>query len=157
MFPESADVLFVDRDDNRILVTVSLRVIEGRPVLVGAAIGPIHPRVARELKAAEVRLPIEELTDLAVRAVAASFADERAGPGRGNPVAQAEAAVRARQRHAMTDSLLREVAEVVKSDTRGEPRQAVKNHFPTSLRTASRWIAAAKAQGFLTTDDNEED
>ena len=147
MFPARADVLFVSAEDgDHVTVTLSVAVLAGKPAFVGLALAFFRGAPLRELSAGDVHeLPTESLFADAVRAIAASFADERTGPGRGNWAVEGEAAVRAaRQRHPMTDELLREVAEVVNADDRGEPRQAIRRHFHVAERTASRWHALAR-------------
>lgn len=151
MFPAAADVTFVDMRNEEVGVTLKLRVIEGRPALVGVVVGPILPTIVHEISATDIHsLPIDELTDRAIFRAGGDFADSRTGAGHEDPSTEGTASVRTRRRHAMSDELLREVAEVVRAETRGEPRQAVRRHFHTSERTASRWIAAARERGFIT-------
>ncbi len=149
-FPAACDVWFVDREDGGRRLTLSLRVIDGRPALVGLSVGPFAPTIVREWTARDIHeLPTDTLVDDAAAYIAANVADQRY-EGHGDPDAEGVAAVRVRrQRHPMTDDLLREVASVVTADRRGEPRRAVRNHFHTSERTASRWIALAKERGFM--------
>lgn len=148
MFPSVAEQIFSDIDNEEIAVTLKLRVIDGRPTLVGVMVGPIHPAIDdREIPPSYLRsLPIKDLYDRATYRAGAAFADARTGPGHEDPATEGAAAVRAARlrRHAMTDDLLREVADVVLSDTSGKPREAVRDHFFTSWRTASRWIAATR-------------
>jgi hypothetical protein len=54
-----------------------------------------------------------------------------------------------RQYRSVTDALLREVAGVYQADTTGSPTEAVAEHFPTSKRTATRWLRLARDRGFL--------
>ncbi len=166
LFPSGIDVLIypmsagragvlADERNNKVL-TLHLRAIDGQPVLVGISASNLDGS-PRELSAAELHmLPVKALTEGAVRAAAATTAAAVPHPYERDPIVEGQSAVNARRRHVLTDELLQEVASVVKSDTRGEPRQAVRKHFSTSLRTASRWLAAARDRGFLATDDNKE-
>jgi len=52
------------------------------------------------------------------------------------------------RRRAVTDDLLRQVASVVVANL-DRPTIAVRDHFPTSHRNATRWSAAARDRGFL--------
>lgn len=147
MFPSEATVHFIEAATD-LFVAVTLRTVDRRPVLSRLEVRPVNPNTNRELTAGFIHeLPLGQLVDRAVRAVGASFADEQAGVGMGDPKRQGDAAVASRRRRVMNDDLLREVAEVVASDTYGRPREAVREHFHVSLRTASRWIAEAKQRG----------
>jgi hypothetical protein len=53
----------------------------------------------------------------------------------------------------ITPQLLRTVADLVREEP-GRPRQAVSEKLHASLRTASRWIATAKKQGYLDKEKN---
>jgi len=54
-----------------------------------------------------------------------------------------------RRRRPMTDELLEEVAGVYRNDRTGAPTKAVQDHFPTSHRTAARYVGEARKRGFL--------
>lgn len=54
-----------------------------------------------------------------------------------------------RRRRTVTDELLQEVARVYEGDTTGAPTKAVADHFPTSHRNATRYVALARERGFL--------
>lgn len=154
MFPARADVLIYDADDEATRVRLSLRSIDGRPVLVGAAVEPAHAGVAQELSATALReLPLNKLTEIAVKAAAAPFADERSGPGRGDPEREGVLATRARRRRGMSDEELEEVARVMRENP-GNPTLAVFEQLAApaffSYRTAARWVAEAKKRGFAT-------
>jgi hypothetical protein len=60
-----------------------------------------------------------------------------------------ESALGKRRRRTVTDELLREVARVYLSDSTGAPTKAVADHFPTSHRNATRYVALARERGFL--------
>jgi hypothetical protein len=146
MFPEAADVKVYDLSDTSTVLTLRLRVLDGRPVLVGLEIGANGPQ--RELVAGDVRLPIRELTEAAVRAVAVEIADAAPHPFRRDPGPEGEAALLARRRRAMTDDLLLKVAQVVR-DNPDRPTQQVSEQLNCSYRTAGRWVAAARERGHL--------
>lgn len=55
---------------------------------------------------------------------------------------------RMRQRRAPTGALFREVARVAQ-ESPSKPNEAVRKHFNTGKRNASRWIAEARHRGFL--------
>jgi hypothetical protein len=61
----------------------------------------------------------------------------------------ADSALATRRRRTVNDKLLQEVAEVYQADTTYAPTWAVANHFPTSHRTATRYVALARKRGFL--------
>lgn len=111
-------------------------------------------------------LPVGGLLELAVRTVgfAAETADrDKLGavgyqselssrlrhPSGDVPSRGSEAVASLRTRPTMTDGLLREVADIVQSDTHGAPREAIRARMHVSLRTASRWMAEARKRGFL--------
>lgn len=149
MFPASADVLLLDIEDVSTVVTLSLRCLDGHPALVGVAVGTLPGDLPVELSASYLHdLPVARLTEIAVHAVAASFADPRAGAWRGDPEQAAAAALRARRRHAMTDELLKDVAQIVRSHP-DAPTAAVQDLMHVSYRTAGRWVAEARGRGFL--------
>jgi len=150
MFPEAADVRFYYMPKVASYVVFDLRTIDERPVLVGISGFDVEDR-PRELTAAEIHaLPVESLTVLAVRTVAACVASGAPAPFARDPSTEGAAAVQARRRHAMTDELLREVAAIVNDEENSRaPTQAVKEHKHCSYRTAARWVAAARERGFL--------
>jgi hypothetical protein len=62
-----------------------------------------------------------------------------------------ELALQARGRRWVTDELLRQVAEIVTANPH-TPNKAVQDKLSTGSRNATRWIAAARARGFLKED-----
>lgn len=154
MFPASVDVLVYDLDNDDRVVTLSLRSIDGQPVLVGLAFGHVHPSVARELKATDVHsLPVKELTREAIRVVGLNVADATPFPfRRDNPAAEGDSAVRAQRRRGFTDAELEDVARVAQANPEA-PIEAVFRELagPSyySYRTAARWVAEARKRGFL--------
>ncbi|MGA8725375.1 MAG: hypothetical protein WB565_10035 [Acidimicrobiales bacterium] len=68
----------------------------------------------------------------------------------GNEIDVAETrAVRLHRNRKINEAHLREVADVYLHDERGAPTLAVKEHFDTSHRTATRWVDLARKRGFL--------
>jgi hypothetical protein len=152
LFPESADVHVYELADTDVLVTLHLQVADGRPILTGLWIGPVAPnRPAREITATEIRsLPVKELVENAIRAVAVSIADATPYPYRTDLDSAGVMALRARRRRAMTNELLSEVARVVSEPVNADaPTRAVAEQLHCSYRTAGRWVAEARARGLL--------
>lgn len=151
LFPPSADVLVYEvSDDTDDALTLHLRVIDGRPVLVGIEAVRLDGG-QRELTVEELRgLPLGHLTTSAVRAVGAAVAAAAPAPYGRDPVLEGLAAVAARRRRAMTDDLLSEVARIVNDEANADaPTEAVRRQLFCSYRTAGRWVAEARARGFL--------
>ena len=144
-------------------VDFDFEVIDGRPAWLGMHVHPTRfppgstaALADAELTATRLRdLPLDRVVAAAVDAVArvatawtpeglhANVQDEEFRPA-------GEAAVRAhRRRRKMDDELLRRVAQIVRDDMTGAPRQAVADLEHASPRTASRWIALAQDRGFL--------
>jgi hypothetical protein len=128
---------------------------EGRPILesllferpVTLASGKEH---WVEISASAIRkIPVEEVVQSAIEHVARQVAWQQ---GR-DPHQAAATALRTHGRRSITDELLREVAAAVREDRLDMPNQAVRARLYCSSRTASRWIAAARARGFL--EENE--
>jgi hypothetical protein len=152
MFPQSVDVHVYELDDTDVLVTLSLRVVDGSPILTGLSIAPVAPNgPVREITPTQVRaLPVKELLDKAIHAVAVSIADAAPHPYRTDLDAAGNAALRARRRRAMTDELLSAVARIVANpDNADAPTRAVAEQLHCSYRTAGRWVAEARTRGLL--------
>lgn len=140
-------------------IGMRIEVDDGQPVL--AALHVLREAGAPPISATLLReLSIDVLVDEAVRALAGTlywgglnFGAPLPGVGsfRDEYDAAVELAARARSRRPMTDSLLRQVASIVRANPY-EPRRSVAEQIPTSERTASRWIAAARERGLLEGD-----
>ena len=122
--------------------SISLRVIveDGRPILdtffVARQNGATGPLTASAIHS----IPVDKLFREAVPQIArfvAGLDGRREG---------AAPALRGRR---ITDDLLKQVADVVRTDPLNEPNKAVQRHLHCSSRTASRWIGAARDRGFL--------
>ena len=150
MFPESAIVQVLIADE--LVVTLRLRPIDGRPALVGVGFGPLGDwTTSEEISATDVhRVPVDDLVQDAVRAVAVNVAQAAPVPFRTDPAEAGTAALRVRRRRTMTDSLLSEVATIVLDDrNRDAPTRAVSEQLYCSYRTAGRWVAEARVRGLL--------
>jgi len=69
-------------------------------------------------------------------------------PGADNPIVRASKAAQAMSRRRVTDSLLREVAQIAQTNP-VEPTKAVAAQLFTSHRNATRWITTARERGLL--------
>lgn len=120
-------------------VTLWLVVEDGKVVLDRVHIG--RPKNGEPLRASTVHsLPFDRLIKQALRDVGAVMVKA----GINEHLSQGSYG-----RRIVTDSLLREVAAIVKGDPTGRPNQAVQEGMHTSARNASRWITAARTRGFL--------
>lgn len=162
-WPAAATVrAFIDEDR---VVTLRFRVRDGRPVLIGLAVGshePVSPAFAEALErdAPEVTpsvvrsIPVAELTKQAVRAVALSVAAAtRAGFRYDGAVAAEQAEQAARRNRAMTRTHLSEVAQIAAAYP-DDPIGEICRQMFTSRRSAYRWVSVARKRGLL--DDKEE-
>ncbi len=147
MFPASIDVRVLEGDDDPV-VTLSFQTIEGRPVLVGVTIAPVHPLAVREIKTEDLRsIRLKELVREAIRVVGIGVADAAPAPYRRDPVQEGIAAQRSRKRRGLSDEEVSEVARVARENP-NRPIQAVLEQIAAPLsysyRTAARWYAESK-------------
>ena len=156
MFPTVATVQAYEEGNPSTEITLRLRVLEGRPVLVGISVGS-DAEIDRLFDGPEIveldgeylrRLPFDELVMTATKAVARAFAAAAPAPYRRDPATEGDVAVRARGRRVMTDDLLVDVALIVKAHPEA-PTRAVHEQMGCSYRTAGRWVAEARARGHL--------
>ena len=150
MFPEAVEVkAFIS--DSRV-ATIWLRVMDGRPVLVGLCLGPNGDwRGATEISATEVhRLKVDELVRDAIQAVANNVFDATPATMRLYISDPALAGLSARRGKPMTDVALQAVAEIyTNEDNQHAPTKAVAEQLSLSPRQASRYVAAARKRGFI--------
>ena len=154
MFPTVATVQAYEEGNPSTEITLRLRVMEGRPVLVGISVGP-DAEIDRLFDGPEIveldgeylrRLPFDELVMTATKAVARAFAAAAPAPYRRDPATEGDVAVRARGRRVMTDDLLADVVLIVKAHPEA-PTRAVHEQMGCSYRTAGRWVAEARSAG----------
>ena len=119
-------------------VTLELVVEEGQPILDNILIergddrGPLT-------SSSIAGIPIDEVVRQAVAGV--RHLKDRTGR---NPATGEESAPRGKVGWLVTESLLQQVAAVIRSDPFSRPNKAVAEHFSVSSRTASRWIKLAQ-------------
>jgi hypothetical protein len=122
----------------------------------------------REVRAVDLRaIRLEDwleaiIAEVALRVVLTDDAGEPlvVSPGPGTPEAKrlAVAAVRearSNTRKHITDGHLRKVAAVYLADTANAPLKAVGERFGVSKRTAARWVATARDNGFIPERDEK--
>jgi len=142
-------------DSDGPLFTMTLAVENARPVLTRLIIERPReqdglPRPGSEITATQLHaMPLESVLQTAISQAAAWAAGW--GPDAGTA---ADSALRLRKRRAITDDLLRQVSEIVRSNP-DTPTQAVRDSLHTSYRNASRWVSEARRRGFL--DDQPEE
>lgn len=136
-FPKNAEV-WATVDDTPVVLWLTVE--DGHPVLVSLTISRGN-WAKGPLKASTVHdIPVDQVVRQSVADIGRLMARNEG---------REPAPVRAYGRRSVNAELLRQVAEIVKSDRLGHPNEAVKNKLHCSSRTASRWIAAAREGGFL--------
>ncbi|MGH9090202.1 MAG: hypothetical protein ACRDZR_02290 [Acidimicrobiales bacterium] len=157
-FPAVADVEIFEAIER--VVTLRLRVRDGRPVLIRLTVGPwpssptfteMTERDAPELTATEIHaLPVEELVTAAIRQVALTVAASTPAPHAYDGRAAADAAVESRRRRIMTDTTLRQVAEIARrASAKPDAVAAIRREMHTSARSAYRWLGLAEERGYI--------
>jgi hypothetical protein len=136
-------------------ITLHFQVVDDAPALVVLKVERMTAnrrvplQVVRDIEGLP---PLGRLLNVVIKEVAAwASAQEsgRAQPDFHDIKLGEKVAARRRKRHVINDELLSTVAEVVRTDMSGAPRQALREQIGCSLRTASRWIALARERGFL--------
>jgi hypothetical protein len=148
LWPGGAEVSVFVGDAPAVVAALTLRVVDGRPVLTGIdvrQIAPDWPRPA-EVTNDDLRnlLPLEELVEEAVRSVAVVCAMK--APRK--PDTEDPSASRKR-RGPQTPEFLQYVSYVVRSNPNTPMRTLARDHLGTSERTAWRWVTEARRQGLL--------
>ena len=154
LFPDLFSVT-VFRKGVHPLVELTIEVKDGKPALMQFAVKGFGELVLTPTMIRKVN--VSDMFESTVRAVAAMA---EASPqsvltmsAAANPTAGERAAVLARRGRPVDDTTLRRVAKIVKAHRDINYREEVANQIPTSLRTASRYIDAAKKKGYLTEED----
>lgn len=129
------------------LVTYKFEIQDGVPRCVSVILG--SPPGLDELTA-------QDLRKVQIENALAAVLDFFAGTNAQHPYTYATSRtaganlIRKRRRHAVTEDVLREVAEVYGENIDGAPTQAVAAHFGVELRTASQRVKRAREAGFIT-------
>lgn len=129
------------------LVTYKFEMLDGVPRCVSVMLG--SPPGLDELTA-------QDLRKVQIENALAAFLDFFAGTNAQYPHTYATSRqagidlLRKRRRHAVTEDVLREVAEIYEENIDGAPTQAVAAHFGVELRTASQRVKRAREAGFIT-------
>lgn len=129
------------------LVTYKFEMLDGVPRCVSVMLG--SPPGLDELTA-------QDLRKVQIENALAAFLDFFAGTNTQYPHIYATSRqagidlLRKRRRHAVTEDVLREVAEIYEGNIDGAPTQAVAAHFGVELRTASQRVKRAREAGFIT-------
>lgn len=129
------------------LVTYKFEMLDGVPRCVSVILG--SPPGLDEITAQDLRkVQIEN----ALTAVLDFFAGANAQYPHTYAISRKAAVdlLRKRKRHAVTEDVLREVAEIYEENIDGAPTQAVAEHFGVELRTASQRVKRAREAGFIT-------
>ena len=161
--PQVCDWLAVVRNPARDspLVTVRLEVRAGKPVATSVTVASYpdwEPGLdAEKLGSIQYGELIEDLVQ--AQAIGAASVIKQGGPplpnwqgdrsvllSPGEIDETAEAAASLHRNRKMTSDHLQKVAEVYLADSTGAPTEAVQAHFKKSHRTATRWVALARAR-----------
>ena len=164
--PRLCDWLAVVRDPARDspLVTVRLEVKAGKPVATSVTVTSYpdwEPGLAAEkLGSIQYGDLIEDLVQ--AQAISAASVIKQGGPplpswqGERSALLSpdemdetAKAAGKLHRNKKMNSTHLQRVAEVYLADRTGAPTEAVRAHFNTAHRTATRWVALARERGFI--------
>ncbi|MFS3127484.1 hypothetical protein ACLM5J_03670 [Nocardioides sp. Bht2] len=151
--PLQFEVVFLSEREGEAAHRASFAVIGGRPVCMGAGAFMVEPD-DREVQTADLRaIRVRDMLDHGVRYLAAKRSVSQAGSAwEIGPDLGREGVRKVQQaRRRVNDDQLREVARVYKANLDGAPTAAVRDHFDTSLRTASNWVKRATERGFITT------
>jgi hypothetical protein len=155
-FPKVAKIEALVAGTTGPLFEITLAVEAGQPVVTRLAVertpgdAPLSTSAIRDL----VGPLVEVVIDYTARATQAF--SQRGPLDRPQAVAAGDSALRLRRRRTVDDELLREVAEVW-SPTSKTPTEDVADHFFTSHRNASRWVAEARRRGFIPPHPTKED
>ena len=162
VFPESIEIDVRVKDENgTAIVTVSLEVRDGRPVVAGVGIwafdtermspAPLSPTMLHGLNFGKV---FDEAIQMgAMMGVASSTPLRTLAVVEEAGAAAQRASALARRRQPLTDALLAQVVNIVHNN-KYDPRKQVASMFYVSDRTASRWIAEARRRGLLEEGDD---
>ena len=167
-FPSWVEVLI--RNDNESPVMLRIEVDAGRPVLAAITVARRGPGTS--VGSSVLRdAPVKSLIDVALayllertylvqimregsidafsRLVGAPFGYPDDPELMREVARRTSEAATTRRRYTITNRLLEEVAAIYKSDETGAPTVAVKNHFHTSHRNATRWVKEARERRLL--------
>lgn len=158
--PERIEVTMPGSVDLLPALSMTIEVLEGVPrctaLTISAQAGGREVR-SGDLRAVPIERLVEDISTWASGDVISSdsgAAEVRRTVGsvneaRDRSVRREIQEVRANSRRAMSDDLLRSVAEVYRQHAEERPVEAVRRAFATSHRTAARYVSLARSRGYL--------